>query len=397
MRFNIIKISLTILSLFVIDLVLLGPYGVEIFGINTRKFLFLTLIFFSIFLIKREESKNKIIKLIAILVLILYIMIWGILVPVLKQENLDLALLELRSYLWIILLIIIGTYIKLDNENIVRKSFIFSMRVFSILILFLWIAAEKYERPEFAFAFRLFMSNLNGENNINDNLFIGPIDDGSFRVMWISSFLLPVATYVTYLVKNNYNKLIDYILFSAATYASGTRAFILIQILLLIIIIIKSKSSLIQKFLISFGSLISAVILIKELISSERRIIDFASELDVENPRFSQALSLFELFNKAIFLGNGFGAHAEMVRNEAAPYSYELVFLSLLTKIGLVGFIPLISYLSYIFIMHLNKENNLKIFMIISLLFITSTNPYLATPYFMLAIALVIYIDKYKT
>jgi hypothetical protein len=53
--------------------------------------------------------------------------------------------------------------------------------------------------------------------------------------------------------------------------------------------------------------------------------------------RVEQSISLLNSWYENPVLGRGFGSHADFVRSEKAPYSYEMVFFAMLMKQGLLG------------------------------------------------------------
>lgn len=59
---------------------------------------------------------------------------------------------------------------------------------------------------------------------------------------------------------------------------------------------------------------------------------------DKSDPRINQAISLIDGWQEAVFLGNGSGVNAEVVRSEI-PGTYELSYLAMLFERGLIGFI----------------------------------------------------------
>jgi hypothetical protein len=53
--------------------------------------------------------------------------------------------------------------------------------------------------------------------------------------------------------------------------------------------------------------------------------------------RLYQIKSLLEAWSNHPVLGKGFGSHADYIRVESAPFSYEMVGFALLMKLGVVG------------------------------------------------------------
>jgi len=110
------------------------------------------------------------------------------------------------------------------------------------------------------------------------------------------------------------------------------------------------------------------------------RLFEVASEFDSDSARFEQFFSLLRLFSDYPFLGAGFGAHADVLRSDVTPYSYELTYVALLAKLGSLGFISLVILLFFLVSIALHRFRG-KSFEIIAItftfLFVTSTNPYL--------------------
>ncbi|WP_339060912.1 O-antigen ligase family protein [Tepidibacillus marianensis] len=114
-------------------------------------------------------------------------------------------------------------------------------------------------------------------------------------------------------------------------------------------------------------------------------IFDFSQANESNSIRKEQAVKLIaEFFNHPIF-GKGFGGTLESgyVRSVSEPYSFELSYLELLYKLGIVGFSIFVMGLVLFFraILNLNdKKMNITLFAAgISLLFISITNPYIVS------------------
>jgi hypothetical protein len=109
------------------------------------------------------------------------------------------------------------------------------------------------------------------------------------------------------------------------------------------------------------------------------RVFEFSSELESSSSRFVQYFSLVSLFWQHPVFGAGFGASAAIIRSFEAPYSYELTYVALFAKLGMVGSAILVVALGgWVVRLTRNSHNRTSIAtLIIAFLFMTATNPYL--------------------
>jgi len=115
------------------------------------------------------------------------------------------------------------------------------------------------------------------------------------------------------------------------------------------------------------------------------RIFDIQSEFESQSARSLQASSLIGSWQESPIFGKGFGASADLVRRDAAHFSYELTYVALLMKVGLLGYIVMLMLLSY-FVKHfqslkfvVGKQLGMAKIGLILLFLLTFTNPYLFT------------------
>ncbi|WP_156343518.1 hypothetical protein [Limnohabitans sp. 63ED37-2] len=101
--------------------------------------------------------------------------------------------------------------------------------------------------------------------------------------------------------------------------------------------------------------------------------------------RVMQLSSLIDGIIESNFLGVGHGVSALVVRNEINPWKYELLWVSTVFHVGLIGFfiyaIPvLLVGLTFINLKRLKKHNDYDVFVMagfVSILLASNTNPYL--------------------
>jgi hypothetical protein len=105
-----------------------------------------------------------------------------------------------------------------------------------------------------------------------------------------------------------------------------------------------------------------------------------------------QFFSLMSLFWQYPVFGAGFGASAAVIRSFEAPYSYELTYVALLAKLGIVGSGILVVAIGGWTVRLMRKSPNWTSIatLLIAFLFMTATNPYLINSVGMTIVAMMI-------
>ena len=106
---------------------------------------------------------------------------------------------------------------------------------------------------------------------------------------------------------------------------------------------------------------------------------------DSDTVRYLQFYPLLEGFMSSPIIGNGFGYFTEkVIRSAENPFSYELFFVALLAKIGLIGFIIYVFSLLLLYVaskMQSDRISNystiLSSLSLMTTIFLASTNPFL--------------------
>ena len=113
-------------------------------------------------------------------------------------------------------------------------------------------------------------------------------------------------------------------------------------------------------------------------INSELRVFDIWSDLGSNSARYLQFSALIEAFFDNPLFGHGFGYFSpDFVTNQYAPYSYELVLLALLTKLGVFGSLVFVAlFLGLTFKVVVRKSLWPLVVLCFFIGFMT-TNPYL--------------------
>lgn len=363
------RIRDVLLLMFFTDMVFGGSLGFIISGVSLRKFLTLVLIgtFLASLLVNQTLKRWQ---LLFILLLKLVICVWGVFIPTLHGIDLTYSIAESLPLLGLLL---VFPLVQAFNQRGVSRYLDFinlCMAIVSFIIIVVWILANYLDSPEYAFGLKLFYMIVSGDDF---GTYIGPMPDGSFRVMWITCLLLPFLL----MYKNIHSFSLGWSFFYILTiYATGTRSFLYAALFILSIFLFRH-----QKILFALLALVAIIVMLVGTQMLEGiRLFEVASDFDSDSPRFDQFFSLIRLFFDYPFIGAGFGAHADVLRSDVAPYSYELTYVALLAKLGILGFIGLLVFLFFLVYkaLHRFRAKSLEILVITFVfLFITSTNPYL--------------------
>ena len=353
---------------------LFGPFGPYVLGVSVNKLLLVLTLLMStlIFLSGKSFSRHLLIVLIGWLMLIIW---FGLLVPATISMNLNYAISELRSFAWVFVIVPVLYCVKSGGWSSLVLRLSIPVLVVALVIDVIYILAT-IGYPEAGFALRVILGLFaDAAGSATDNIFIGPIHDGSFRVMWIFSIVLPF--YIIWAI-DNLSGIFRILFMSAllvALFASGSRILLFVAALLLLLRV-ENTRQVISSVLFGFCSLLLILYAKPELF--DLRIFSLAGDLAGGSARGGQIDALMSEFSEKPIMGNGLGFYSvNFIRNEAAPYSYEFVYLSLLTKVGIVGFI----FTSFLVFLLFNSVGITKqrILFLIAFVLITATNPYLWT------------------
>lgn len=158
----------------------------------------------------------------------------------------------------------------------------------------------------------------------------------------------------------------------------------------------EDKRDILLKGFIMMGALVAVTVLFKEIWQFIELRFFSAANATSDAIRTSQAHALYALFQEAPMLGHGLGAYTEeVIRSSAAPFSYEQQILSLLPKLGALGFVVVMCYAAYLLwrLIYLH-EYHAALFLILFLL-ASMFNPYLFSSNMVLAYVLIFYFQAY--
>lgn len=371
--------------IFLTELIIGGPgfWGVNEFGISIRKILFfLTLVtgYIQLFEISSISIYLRD-KLIFIFISISFL-VWMLILPLINGQSLNFAFQDGSSIFIFLLYFPIVQLLRKNALNWINieKYFVNLCTLVAVFQIIIWFNYE---------FFQLFNINMLDFFSVTEygSIYVGPMPDGFYRVMWITTaFMIPAIFVVA--SKHKYCVL-DYlkiVCFIVALYVSYTRA-LWIATILGVIIIIMFKDNVKARDLI-IVAIITCLVLGSVILTNTDSIFVRLSSIINDSGAYERVIqinSILEKWGEHFLFGTGFGGYANYIRVDAAPYSYEVALIALLMKLGIVGTFLWFICLVYIFYITKPKSMNLKFkkkwrYMLaatVGFLFSTATNPYL--------------------
>lgn len=399
----------------------LGGLG-HLFGLPIRKGLFVVGIAFSVYMIFREKIKVEKRFLVPIVVVCIYLA-YGSIIGLINGNSLGDIFSDVNSFLGIIYILLLIAYVKGRNENIdkIINVFVNCAVIVAIMTITLF------------FVSRIYLPNnleiIVTYNNLNSKLQYGFISglvmsNNYARVYLYNGIFMQLAAAIMFIKlfnkDNNVFGIVKLAILLVGIYVSNTRGFWLGTIGVVIIAFayylwrVRRDKLTLKNILISVIPIILvAVILPKTIVavSPEQNLPNSSGTIkdriesigDFENDesnkvRAIQLRFLVDRIKAKPVLGWGFGAHIDeypqyMEDNNLQPVSsssFELYYVELLFKTGVVGIAIFFGYLIFNFIKLLNllfrrtlekKDEQVLVGWTIgtmSILASSITNPYIA-------------------
>lgn len=359
----------------------LGGLG-HVFGLPIRKGLFVVGILFSIYMIFREKIKIEKVFLIPIIVVCIYLA-YGSIIGLINRNSLGDIFSDVNSFLGIIYILLLIAYVKGRNENIdkIINVFVNCAVIVAIMTITLF------------FVSRIYLPNnleiIVTYNNLNSKLEYGFISglvmsNNYARVYLYNGIFMQLAAAIMFIKLFNKDKNVFGILKLAillvGIYVSNTRGFWLGTIGAVVISMIyylwrfKKFNLTLRNIVIALIPLILVSVIIPKTIvavSPEQNLpnssgsikdrIESISDFENDESNKVRAIQLKFLVNRIKekpILGWGFGAHIEeypqyMIDNNLQPVSstsFELYYIELLFKTGIIGILIFFGYLVFNFV-----------------------------------------------
>ena len=352
-----------------VDLIGCGPFGVQVGGLSIRYALWGIVALLSFGVEWKSRSERRQFCAFAVFMGLL-VSVWGVIVPVARGVDLTSSLRECRPLLAFPVFIAAQAAARVFGARKLLRIFALMSIAPAVAISVAWSARVLLGDDSIALALKNWLQN-SGE--WKSGVFIGPMPSGEYRVMWIVVMFFPLA------ILASAGRRLWWLwsgIFLLASVASNTRAVFLTALLAIV-------ASVALRFRFRLLTTISCILVVGASLVHfvpETRLIDFGDTLDSGDPRMEQARSLLLAWASTPLLGLGFGGEAEVVRSELAPFSYELTYLALFSKVGLIGSLILSCWaLSQLqAVMRLpGCARAMALVAVVCFLAITSTNPYL--------------------
>lgn len=359
----------------------LGGLG-HVFGLPIRKGLFVVGILFSIYMIFREKIKIEKVFLIPIIVVCIYLA-YGSIIGLINRNSLGDIFSDVNSFLGIIYILLLIAYVKDRNENIdkIINVFVNCAVIVAIMTITLF------------FVSRIYLPNnleiIVTYNNLNSKLQYGFISglvmsNNYARVYLYNGIFMQLAAAIMFIKLFNKDKnvfgIVKLAILLVGIYVSNTRGFWLGTIGAVVISMIyylwrfKKFNLTLRNIVIALIPLILVSVIIPKTIvavSPEQNLpnssgsikdrIESISDFENDESNKVRAIQLKFLVNRIKekpILGWGFGAHIEeypqyMIDNNLQPVSstsFELYYIELLFKTGIIGILIFFGYLVFNFV-----------------------------------------------
>lgn len=363
-----IRLISLIASILIVEMIFFGPIGLTVYDVSIRKVLIGLLIVMAIVPLLTQRSIATW-QLGLVMGIILYLVIWAGAVPIFNGVSLKMTIAEAQPIVAILLIFpFYYLFLQYGAEPYLKIVRICVM-VMAAIVIVVWLASNVLGSVGTGLAMREFYINLNDSET---GIYIGPLADGSFRVMLINFILFPLM-----LCYYNWQEtdLQWSAFYGVAIFATGTRAFLLVWALIVGVSILRRRPLLaVPAIGVAIGVMAMYAGDLQRL-----RVFEFSSELTSESARYVQFFSLISLFLQHPILGAGLGANAILIRSIEAPYSYELTYVALLAKLGIVGSGIVVTAMT-VWVARLMKGNPnwpSIVSLLVAIVLMTATNPYL--------------------
>ena len=359
----------------------LGGLG-HVFGLPIRKGLFVVGILFSIYMIFREKIKIEKVFLIPIIVVCIYLA-YGSIIGLINRNSLGDIFSDVNSFLGIIYILLLIAYVKGRNENIdkIINVFVNCAVIVAIMTITLFFVSRIYLHNN--------LEIIVTYNNLNSKLQYGFISglvmsNNYARVYLYNGIFMQLAAAIMFIKLFNKDKnvfgIVKLAILLVGIYVSNTRGFWLGTIGAVVISMIyylwrfKKFNLTLRNIVIALIPLILVSVIIPKTIvavSPEQNLpnssgsikdrIESISDFENDESNKVRAIQLKFLVNRIKekpILGWGFGAHIEeypqyMIDNNLQPVSstsFELYYIELLFKTGIIGILIFFGYLVFNFV-----------------------------------------------
>lgn len=309
-----------------VELMVGGPFGVQVLGVSIRYLIWAVAIVCSIRWLLADALGARLARRWVLLSAALFVG-WGIIIPALSGGSISNGILEARPLL--ASPVVFSAYCALRHFGTRKLVSILSILsvIPAIAVITAWSA---YVLLANDVPVQLLRWWLSGDFPQTSGVYIGPMPDGSYRVMWIAVMFFPFALLCRSISR-------DYVVWVVVTglgaACSGTRAVIGAWFVVIAVAGIVRRG--VAYGMLTSGAAAACLILLSG--GSGFRVLTVADLANDDDPRVVQTEALLDEFFQSPLLGCGFGVGPDLVRSVDAPFSYEMTYVALLTKLGLFG------------------------------------------------------------
>jgi hypothetical protein len=336
---------------FVVEDILGGPSGVHVGGHSLRLLLLgvsCAALGFGL-LVRGRVERSQLLPILSVAGFLVLNGVWVAFVPILTGTDMHWSLREAHSF--ITLLPVVLALGVLDRDQLARAAsglqrvVVLTSLVLAAFQVSLWVVGTLF--GEQSWVVPLVLGGI--FHGSTDQLFVGPIGDGFFRVFWISTlwcvlafFWIPVVLPAGPL-RWACRALLVLDLFVA--YSRGIWIGVLTGMVVAFAVTGRGRAPGRRLARSAVGGLLAAGALVAVLGATgtlERGVERFRSTTSREDlsisTRIEQAPFLLRLWYEHPVVGSGYGAYVPgYLRSQEAPYSYEHMPYALLAKLGLMG------------------------------------------------------------
>jgi hypothetical protein len=336
---------------FVVEVILAGPAGVRVGGYSLRLPLLAVssgVLCFGL-LVRGRVDRAQLVPILSVVGFLLLNGVWVAIVPVLTGTDMHWTLREAYSFVTLLpVALAIGV---LDTAQLagavsrLQRIVVLTSLVLAGFQVSLWVVGTLFGEQGWLVPLVLGMIYPGG----TDQLFVGPIGDGFFRVFWISTLWCVLAFFwapvvlppgpIRWLGRG----LLVLDLFVA--YSRGIWIGLLAGLGVVFAVTWSGRNPGRRLVRSAAAAALAAGILLAVLDATgtlEQGVARFQSTTSREDlsisSRIEQAPFLLQLWYEHPAVGSGYGAYVPgYLRSQETPYSYEHMPYALLAKLGLVG------------------------------------------------------------
>lgn len=335
-------------SVFAVEMLLGGPGFWHVAGIPVRRTLVAALTLWMLLLCAAGYAPLRRGHMLLLWTLALVMTVWIVLIPTLRaaqplsnavQEGFPLALLFAG--------VLAHAYFR-DNPLAwarLRRTCGGALATVAAMAIVVWIVGTFVFEDAVLVAIGFLNYFTWGNESLEPSVYVQQMPDGFFRVMWITSSVLPVGLIYSLAARRPWAAA----LFAAALFVSYTRALWLCAALGMAWVVLRHVAAgsrvRINLAVAGAGLLVMLGLLGADLArdsedsvvlrAANRLVTTFSDESASE--RVDQVTPLIDAWLSSPVLGLGLGSAASVSRSDVAPYLYELTYLALLMKLGVVG------------------------------------------------------------